>query len=181
MITGFDTTVFPVLDFRDPPAFWKTVQDIKDFFKDNAALMGTVMDKGIQFRQAYAIMDPLIQTYTAEVCPYCGTVCCCNRHGFPEFADIVAIIAMKGNIPQYDFAVDHNALCQFIGEKGCVLPRTERPYRCTWYFCEPLLLQIELDTAKKYREFIQDVQYLAHARAELMSTFHELWMANKAD
>ena len=179
MITGSDTAEFPVLDFRNPSIFWKTVQEIKDFFKRNAADIEPVIKKGIQFHQAYVIMDPFIQEYTAKTCPYCGTVCCCNKHGFPEFADIVAIIAMNGKIPQYDLSVDPNALCQFIGEKGCILPRAERPYRCTWYFCEPLLLQIELDTARKYREFIRNYQYMGHARAELINTFHELWLSGQ--
>ena len=179
MITGFDTTVFPRLDFRNPEEFWKTVQEIKKFFKDHEAEMSVVNDKAHQFKQAYAIMDPFIQKYTAEVCPYCGNVCCCNKHGFPEFADVVAILAMGGKVPEYDLSVDEGALCQFIGEKGCVLPRIERPYRCTWYFCEPLLLQIEIGPPKQYREFVQDVQYMGHARAELMEAFYHLWQKYK--
>ncbi len=175
MITGFDTTVFPKLDFRNPEEFWEIVNDIKGFFRDHADEMGHVNEKALQFKQAYAIMDPFIQEYTAKVCPYCGTVCCCNKHGFPEFADVVAILAMGGTVPEYDLSVDEGALCQFIGEKGCVLPRVERPYRCTWYFCEPLLLQIELGPPKQYREFVQDVQYMGHARAELMQAFHQVW------
>jgi len=180
MITGFDTTVFPKLDFRNPPEFWKTVEEIKNFFREHQDEMGLVHEKAIQFSKAFAIMDPFIQKYTAKVCPYCGTVCCCNKHGFPEFADVVAIIAMGGKVPQYDLSVDERALCQFIGEKGCVLPRVERPYRCTWYFCEPLLLQIEIGPAKNYREFTLDVMYMGHSRAELLHAFYQLWQQKKA-
>ncbi len=175
MITGFDTTVFPKLDFRDPDRFWQMVEEIKQFFRDHESEMDVVRQKARQFRQAFAIMDPFIQEYTAKVCPYCGNVCCCNKHGYPEFADVVGILAMGGRIPSYDLSVDEGALCQFIGEKGCVLPRTERPYRCTWYFCEPLLLQIEIGPPKQYREFTLDVQYMGHARAELLQAFYELW------
>ena len=181
MITGFDTAVFPRLDFRNPPEFWNTVEEIKQFFREYDGEMGQVREKALQFKQAFAIMDPFIQEYTAKVCPYCGTVCCCNKHGFPEFADVVAIIAMGGTVPQYDLSVDEGALCQFIGEKGCVLPRVERPYRCTWYFCEPLLLQIEIGPARKYREFTQDVMYMGHSRAELLQAFYQLWEQKRAE
>ncbi len=180
MITGFDATVFPKLDFRNPPEFWRTVEEIKTFFREHQGEMEEVNAKALQFKQAFAEIDPLIQEYTAKVCPYCGNVCCCNKHGFPEFADVVAIIAMVGKLPEYDLSVDERAMCQFMGERGCTLPRIQRPYRCTWYFCDPLLLQIEIGPARKFREFTQDVQYMGHARAELLQAFYQLYERKRA-
>ncbi len=172
---GFDTTVFPFLDFRNPEAFWATVDDLRDLFRNNPSELAPVIQKAEEYKKAFDILDPFIQSYTAKVCPYCGTVCCANKHGFPEYADIVGILAMGLEVPAYRLDVDEGDLCQFIGEKGCVLPRPQRPYRCTWYFCDPLLVQIEIGPTRHYRQFIHDVQELAAARGNMLRTFHPIW------
>ena len=175
MIVGFDTTVFPKLDYRKPDRFWKTIRFLQDFFSAHLDRLDTVLEKAGLMKRCFDDFDPFIQHYTSEVCPYCGTVCCANKFGFPEFADIVSFLSLGLPVPSYDLNVDEEAICQFIGEKGCVLPRIQRPYRCTWYFCDPLMIQIDIGPAKHYRKFIQDVQDLSQARGDLMREFFPIW------
>ena len=170
---GFDTTKFPRLNFRDKEQFLACISSLQDFFEGNRTMLTPVFQKGEEFKNAFKQIDPFIQRYTAETCPLCGNVCCANRHGFPEYADIVGFLAMGLDIPVYDLDVDEGALCQFIGEKGCILPRPQRPYRCTWYFCDPLLVQIDLGPIKEYRHFISCVQELSARRGSLLNTFVE--------
>ncbi len=179
MIVGFDTTVFPKLDYKDPEAFHSTIEEIKEFFEREAGCMDEVRKKAALFRKAFNKLDPFIQRYTAKVCPYCGTVCCANKHGFPEFADVAGFLAMGLEVPSYNLEVDEADICQFIGPSGCILPRPQRPYRCTWYFCEPLLLQIEIGPARHYRNFIADVQELGAARGNLMRLLYQLWTSRE--
>ncbi len=174
-IIGFDTTVFPFLDFRDHDSFWREVEEIRDLFERHEDLLEPVRRAARGYKHAFDILDPFIQSYTSRVCPYCGTVCCANKHGFPEYADIVGILAMGLEIPRYRLDVDEGALCQFIGERGCTLPRARRPYRCTWYFCDPLLVQIELGPARDYNTFIRGVQGLAEARGDMLRAFYPIW------
>ena len=176
MVVGFDSTVFPRLDYSDPEAFQAMIARIESFFQRHAQDLAGVVERAPRVAAAFDRLDPLIQKYTAKVCPYCGTVCCANKFGFPEFGDVVVFLAMGMEIPEYDLAVDPEALCQFIGEKGCVLPRPRRPYRCTWYFCEPLLLQLEIGPARNYRSFIQDLQELSAARGDLLQEFYRVWL-----
>ncbi len=175
MIVGFDTTVFPKLDYKQPNKFWKTIGFLQDFFSVHRHRLDLVFEKAQAMKQCYDDFDPFIQHYTSKVCPYCGTVCCANKFGFPEFADIVSFLSLDLSIPEYDLDVDEEAICQFIGEKGCILPRIQRPYRCTWYFCDPLMLQIDIGPAKQYRKFIQDVQDLSRTRGDLMRAFFPIW------
>jgi len=151
------------------------IDRIKAFFSEYRERLAPVFECSKELISAFAKLDPLIQSYTERVCPYCGTVCCANRFGFPEFADIVDFLAMGLSIPEYDLDVDEKAICQFIGEKGCVLSRPQRPYRCTWYFCDPLLVQIEIGPARHYRNFIKDVQGLSKARGDLLREFYPIW------
>ncbi len=176
MVVGFDSTVFPRLDYRDEEAFWRGIAEIEDFFRSYSEELAPVFSKVPRLKAAFDRLDPLIQEYTSKVCPYCGTVCCANKFGFPEFGDVVVFLAMGLKIPRYDLHVDHEAICQFIGEKGCVLARPNRPYRCTWYFCEPLLVQLEIGPAKHYRAFIRDLQELSAARGDLLQEFYRLWL-----
>ncbi|RUM88969.1 MAG: hypothetical protein DSZ23_03835 [Thermodesulfatator sp.] len=175
MIVGFDTTVFPKLDYKRPEDFWKKIHYLRNFFSEHADKLEKVRQKALVMKQCYDDFDPFIEYYTSRVCPYCGTVCCANKFGFPEFADIITFLSLGLTIPAYNLNVDGEAICQFIGDKGCVLPRIQRPYRCTWYFCDPLMVQIDIGPAKKYRKFIKDVQDLSRTRGDIMREFFPLW------
>ncbi len=172
-MVGFDTSTLPYLDFRDAQGFFTCIEGLKKLFWENKEQLAQVFLRGSEYRAAFENMDPFIQSYTAEICPYCGSVCCANRHGMPEYADIVGMLAMGLEIPEYDLGVEQGAMCQFMGEEGCVLPRARRPYRCTWYFCDPLLLKIDMAPMQEYRFFINGVQELSRARGEMLRTFVE--------
>ena len=93
---------------------------------------------------------------------------------------MVVFLALGLEIPEYDLSVNAEDICQFIGPKGCVLPRLQRPYRCTWYFCDPILVQLDLSPAKTYRKFISELQSLSGARGELLRNFYAVWSGKGA-
>jgi hypothetical protein len=178
MFNGFDAaTAFPKLDFRKHDDFRRKIEEIRRFFEEHDSELGEVRARAAVFMESFRKMDPFIQEYTARTCPYCGSVCCANKHGMPDFGDAVAITAMGFELPDYRLDVDINGMCQFMGERGCILPRAQRPYRCTWYYCDPLLKQIEIGPARHYRQFIADVQEMGAARGGVLSAFYEVWKA----
>ncbi|MGC8736368.1 MAG: hypothetical protein ACP5SG_06285 [Dissulfurimicrobium sp.] len=178
---GFDTSVFPTLNFRSREEFWGLVDRLRAFFDRYCKGHPAIEEKAVMLKTAFDRLDPFIQSYTAKVCPYCGTVCCAMRHGVPEFADIVGFLAMGLDVPLYDLSRDMGGACQFMGKAGCSLRRIERPYRCTWYFCDPLLKQIEIGPVSHYRRFIRDVEGLAAARGGLMAVFYGIWSEKAGD
>ena len=172
---GFDTSVFPKLDYDRPDRFNCALKDMENFFVSFEKELQPVREKALIYKEAFFNLDSFIQSFTSSICPYCGTVCCAHQHGLPELADIVGLLAMDLKIPEYDLSLERGGMCQFMGEKGCVLPRHHRPYRCTWYFCDPLLVQIEIGPPRQYRTFIKDVEGLAKARGNMLSEFYPLW------
>jgi len=98
-----------------------------------------------EYKACMLKLDPAIEHFTSKVCPYCGTVCCKQKFAFPNKEDIILFWSLDIDIPFYDFNRDINGSCQFLSYNGCVLPRLHRPFRCTWYFCEALWLQIEIN------------------------------------
>jgi hypothetical protein len=58
--------------------------------------------------------------------------------------------------------------CRYLPSKGCSLPRWQRPYRCTWYFCQTLLEEMPGESAGEYRKFITALRRLQSCRQRLI-------------
>ncbi len=117
-------------------------------------------------------LDPVIEYFTSKVCPYCGTVCCRQKFALPNKEDMITFWALDIDIPNYDFKKDINSSCQFLSHTGCNLPRLYRPFRCTWYFCDALWLQIEINLSNFNIE--TGLKQLRSARDKLVSNFIKL-------
>ncbi|WP_456432278.1 hypothetical protein [Thermosulfuriphilus sp.] len=115
-------------------------------------------------------LDPVIEGYTRLVCPQCVDICCSQTNAFYDFADMVVILAGGAKLPVYDHRRSLLASCQFMGPYGCHLPRWRRPYRCTWYFCEPLIKKMEKLPAKEYRRLLGDISRMQAIRRDLLES-----------
>jgi len=117
-------------------------------------------------KEALEKISPLIEKYTGAVCPGCVKVCCAARHGRPEKEDILFFESIGYEWKSSPGADD--APCGFMGPRGCVLERWQRPFRCTWYFCEPLLAHIKSGKAREYRSLVKELGRLVGIRREFL-------------
>ncbi len=175
---GFDTTKLPKLDINNPDGFTQILDRLKRFFADNKDKLLPVTLAAQNYSQKMEQVSSFIEAYTQKTCPYCGTVCCAQKHGLPEFGDVAAFLSLGHTPPYYDLHLPLSGACQFMGPRGCTIERIIRPYRCTWYFCDPLLTQIEIGPTAHYNQFIKLVQQLADARGQMLTLFYEIWTAN---
>ena len=113
-------------------------------------------------------LDSYIEEHTGRVCPHCRKICCANRHGTPEEEDstFYRVLGMEAKTETAEGPPD--AACSLLGSAGCVLPRWQRPFRCTWYFCLPLLESMRLDGGRPYRAFVSELARLVGLRNELI-------------
>lgn len=114
-------------------------------------------------------VSPLIEEYTQATCPLCEDVCCKQRHALPEEKDLL-YMRLTG-IPEY--SLDNRGPeepCQFLGAKGCIKPRWQRPLRCTWYFCERLLRAMDEGDQRKARRLIEMVKEIVELSGRLIRT-----------
>jgi hypothetical protein len=125
----------------------------------------------ILLKNAIKTIDVFIQEHTAEVCPHCRRVCCLNRHGYYDYADLIYIQALGLEPPSYKEAVGDADYCRFLSAAGCTIERSLRPFRCNWYFCGALLKSMEDGAAKPYRQFIKEFQKVIELKKTLMDTF----------
>ncbi len=145
--------------------------NIENIFKNNKDALRNVIKKADKIRQLIHKINYFIQQNTSEVCPYCEKVCCINYHAYHDFEDIIYLYAIGLNIPQYTEGIKDTDPCQFLSENGCKIERAERPFRCNWYFCEPLLRHMEEGPAKPYREFINIFHEIIEIRREMLNDF----------
>lgn len=121
-----------------------------------------------ELREAFNAVSPFIEKHTSIVCPDCKNICCADRHGRYDSDDVIFIKALGADAFQEHDGRDENSTCRFMIETGCSLVRWMRPFRCTFFFCNPLLKSLENDNAKLYRAFTHYFQHLVHVRQNLI-------------
>lgn len=104
-----------------------------------------------RLKQLLTELSPLIESHTAVVCPSCTEVCCRQRHGMFTPRDRAYFDALGTEPPLHDPALPPDGPCQFLGAGGCSKPRWQRAWRCTWFFCEPLLKALGTGPARPAR------------------------------
>lgn len=95
--------------------------------------------------------SPLIEDYTSTTCPDCTNVCCRQKHGLYCERDVWYLRALDGELPERTTTRPLDGPCESMRPQGCVQPRWMRPFKCTWYFCEPLLQALNKGSQKKTR------------------------------
>ena len=100
-----------------------------------------------ELRDAFGVLSPFIEKHTSIVCPDCTDLCCKDRHGRYDENDILFLSSLGSYMPQDHQGREEDGPCRYMVETGCTLERWMRPYRCTFFFCSPLLNSLEADSA----------------------------------
>lgn len=114
-------------------------------------MSGPSRDAAGSLKKLLIELSPFIEAYTSRVCPACTEVCCKQRHGAFTEADRAYFGALGEEVPHHDPSWPPDELCQFLGGTGCAKPRWQRAWRCTWFFCEPLLQAMSEGPMKQSR------------------------------
>lgn len=151
-----------------------TVQDIQRFFADNHTLLAGARSAAHEAKQLIDKVNPLMETLTASVCPDCMSVCCINRHSRYDRSDVIYMTCLGHDVPEYPPYLAETAPCRFLNSTGCRLERSLRPYRCTWYFCTPLLEHAIATTGPAgYRNFMGLFQQITEKRMIMINDFEQ--------
>jgi len=122
-------------------------------------------------------ISPIIESHTARVCPDCTSVCCVNRHSRFDYSDVIFMSSLNREIPADDPAVAFTDPCRFLGVRGCIRKRSERPYRCTWFFCSPLLEVIGDQMPRaEHRKFMEMLRRITELRTGMIGKFETVLM-----
>ncbi|MEA2059338.1 MAG: hypothetical protein U9P10_02195 [Thermodesulfobacteriota bacterium] len=70
----------------------------------------------------------------SSTCAACTDICCRKATVWYDFKDLLFVYFSGLNFPESQIIKKENS-CPHLTEKGCILPRTARPFICTWYIC----------------------------------------------
>ncbi len=121
-----------------------------------------------ELKHAYHTISPFIEKHTAVVCPECKKVCCIDKHSRYDSDDMKFMESLCIDISHNTPDREETGPCRFLFSTGCALERWKRPYRCTLFFCTPLLKSLENDDAKLYTAFDDYFQYLVSVREKFL-------------
>ncbi len=119
-------------------------------------------------RDAYNMVSPFIEKHTSIVCPDCEDICCKDKHALYDKNDLVFMKAMSVDTYQDTSGMEESGKCRNMMDLGCSLERWMRPYRCTSFFCTPLLKSMEGDDTKLYRAFMVFFKHMVTSRRILL-------------
>jgi len=125
-------------------------------------------------RALFESLDRDIEALTQAVCPSCQDVCCISRHGRAAADDLVYMNALAIQAPLGESKRPDHAACHHLGPSGCRLPRYQRPYRCTWYFCSPLLEAMDEMKPRQARALEARLARLSSLRTRMMEVYGAL-------
>ncbi len=86
-----------------------------------------------EIQMIFREMGPDLDSLCAATCPDCRDNCCKRATIWYDFKDLLYLFLGPGLLPECQISKDGGCSC--LTDKGCVLPRSERPFVCTWYFC----------------------------------------------
>ncbi len=118
-----------------------------------------------KLKQLLIDISPLLEEYTARICPDCRDVCCKQKRSLPDAVDVRYRTVLEAQLPERDPSREPEGPCQFMGQSGCAVPRWLRPWRCTWYFCDPLLDAIHKGPQKQARRLSALIQQIVDIRS----------------
>ncbi len=161
------------ISWRDTAQWDAAIQELSGFFRSGSHKCNAARVAAERVRDLIDAVDPFIQQQTAVICPGCVNVCCIDRHGSFDLHDLVYAFSLNLPIPRYERHRGETDPCQFLNPTGCRLPRHERPFRCTWHFCEALIAHMQTLPAKQARAFHAAFAELQRQRSEMLGKIRQ--------
>lgn len=166
---------FPELTLKDLNGLKRAKCQIDAIFSKKKFPILEMIEIGKRLKDDYLRLEPILKRFTEKFCASCKNPCCVNRHGFPDFEDLVVQRCLGIKSRAYEKGLKDTGTCQFLGPKGCVLERFERSYRCTWYFCDKVMDEFQKIAPKEFLSFEEVMRDLSRDRQRILEIFQIEW------
>ena len=116
----------------------QTVHSIVRMAGSNPDLSATLADIAEKINALIKTVSDSIETICMQTCAPCREICCKHATIWYDKKDLLYLHFSDKPMPDSQIKrveKDGESVCCHLSKKGCVLPRTHRPFVCTWYFC----------------------------------------------
>lgn len=116
----------------------------------------------------YAELDGALQMLCSATCPDCVEVCCQKATVWYDMKDVLFLYHAAQRFPEHQVRRNEDGSCCFLAADGCVIPRSERPFICTWYLCSAQTALLSAEHELTENPDIRDlIRQLKHTRNRL--------------
>ncbi len=132
-----------------------------------------VMAKQIQlnFEQ---LSDP-IEQICDQTCGACNDICCEHATIWFDLKDLLYVHFAMDTKPESQIEKKQSSqgkqVCCHFSRIGCVLPRIQRPFICTWYFCPSQTQYFKMIGQKVKRQIERDLFEIKMLRKKIELEF----------
>ncbi len=162
-----------ILLWHNIPELVKLINKIDSIFRDFSDVFEESKRLAQQIKSYLLEIDPFIDAYAKKVCSACTNICCLNKNSRYEYDDIIYILALREKFPIPKRNLEEKEPCYLLSEKGCIIPRYIRPFRCNWYLCDNLLKEMESAPTRVFREFSNTFSKILQARQQMLNSFFQ--------
>ncbi len=78
---------------------------------------------------------PLLDALCRDTCPRCPDPCCLHAAVYADFRDLLFFSLTNTEPLEMQLRMADGDTCRCLSSQGCMLPRLQRPWICTWYLC----------------------------------------------
>jgi len=82
-----------------------------------------------------SLLGDWFEDLAAATCKGCPDPCCNHAKVWLDFQDLLFIHLHHETLPPHQLRRNLHERCRFMELHGCSLPRSSRPWICTWYIC----------------------------------------------
>ena len=165
---------FPEIEYGSRVAVEAALDKIRQAMDLDGDRARKIVEIALGIKETYTDLEPYFRRFIEPFCAKCATPCCVNRHGYPDFEDLIFFNATGRQMNDFDFSCNDTDACQYLGDSGCILSRCVRSYRCTWYFCDEVLDAFKSRDDKAFKKFEYLTKRLASQRMTLIREFEFL-------
>lgn len=122
-------------------------------------------------------LSPIAQKVCWETCVSCKDVCCKRATIWYDIKDLLYLYCSGNSVPKRQIQkkdINGELVCPNFTVKGCALPRTQRPFVCSWYFCTSQKEYLEKNNPDQLlliKQYLTDFKSL---RNQILSEFKSI-------
>ena len=157
---------------RGAPTQWKQAHQSLSFHlrrHPNAwtKLFGVAVDLETRLQALFPVLDNLC----LNTCPRCPEPCCLTAKVWFDFKDLLFLHLARKPIPLNPPLSVLEDTCRYLGHRGCMLPRSSRPWICTWYLCPTQTAILRKSNSPQSNSFNRSIHKIKMLRQALEEEF----------
>ncbi len=123
------------IPWRDPDAWTRAVDALEHLVRTREASLLAARALAVETQAGLERVFPLLDALCRETCSRCPAPCCLHAAVYADFRDLLFFSLTGTKPPETQLRRSIGDTCRFLSNRGCRLPRLQRPWICTWYLC----------------------------------------------